>query len=449
MQSDSHFEVADLGNERIKLRDNKMKFLLNRLHMLSTVGLFCVAIAACTPSEDQAETSSEQLIRPVKVAKVQSATTEINRTYSAVVLAAEEVQLSFRVSGRIVELAALAGTNVKKGDVIAQLDRRDFKAEITRLESQLEQAEAQLTALTSGARVEDLASLEAGVAAVQAQVDAAIDQLKRTQTLFKKKIVTKAKVDQDTTNLRVVEAELEAKKQELKKGQSGARAEDVAAQKAVIKGLKSNLQSLNDNLSDTTLTAPFDGIIATRSVDNFSNIQAKETVATLQNLASPKLQFDVPAPDVVVLAKIEKRVLMVELDGLSGQTFAATGNEFSTKADSATQTYRGTASIQNPNGEPILPGMTGSITVTAEAGGEAKLLVPVSAVASDASGKPYVWLVDLVENKVSKQSVETGAATGASIVVKNGLKKDDVIATAGLSALQDNLVIKPVTTVGE
>lgn len=426
-----------------------MYFVIKTLRTLCVIGAVGFLAMACSPTEEESNASQETIIRPVKVQKVQSSTTEIRRTYSALVLPSEEVELSFRVSGRIIELSVLAGTNVKKGDVIAQLDTRDFKAEITRLESQLEQANAELTASTSGARAEDVASLEAGVAAAQAQVDAAKAQVKRTRTLFKKKIVTKAKVDQDTTKLRVVEAELEVKKQELIKGKAGARTEEVTAKEAAIRGIRSNLQSLNDNLSDTTLRAPFDGIIATRNVDNFSNIQAKETVVTLQNLATPRIQFDIPAPDVVILATIKKRILTVVLDGLTAQTFDATENEFSTKADPTTQTYRGTVSIQNPKAEPIFPGMTGSVTVSAEREGSSKLLVPVSAVASDPDGKPYVWLVNMIANKVTKQAVETGAATGSSIIVKSGLKKDDTVATAGLASLQDNLEIKPVTTVGE
>jgi len=323
-----------------------------------------ILLSACNPTEEVASENETMTVRPVKTLVVKSSPTTFQRTYSAVVLPAQEVELSFRVSGQIVELPIRGGVNVKKGDIIAQLDKRDFEAEITRVQSQIEQADAQLTALTSGARAEDIAALEAAVEAVQVQVDAARDQLGRSEKLLKSGVVTKAKVETDTTNLKVAQAELEAKNQELIKEKSGARVEDVAAQEAAIKGLKSTLQSLNDNLSDATLRAPFDGIIATRNVENFSNIQAKEAIATLQELSTPNLVFDIPASDIPTLAKAEHPNLKAVLDSIPGREFKAERSEFSTKADPATQTYRGRVSIQNPDAEPILPGMTGALIIT-------------------------------------------------------------------------------------
>ena len=412
---------------------------------IATLGALLVG---CNQTDETAESTKPDPIRPLKTVVVSTTVSIIQKTYSAQVLPAQEVELSFRVSGRLVELPIRGGANVKKGDVIAELDKRDFKAEITRLNSQLEQANAQKDALTSGARAEDVAALEAAVAAVEAQVKAARDQLDRSQKLFKRKIVAKAKVEGDQTNLRVAEAELEAKKQELIKGKAGARAEDVAAQEAAIKGLESNLQSLNDNLSDATLRAPFDGIIATRKVENFSNIQAKESIATLQALSTPNLIFDVPGPDVAVLAKIPELDLKVILDSIPGREFVAKRSEFSTQADSATQTYRGRVSIENPDAEPILPGMTGTLTVTAETNGATKLMVPLSALVSTADGSPFVWLVTPGANKITKRTVTTGTASGSSIEVNDGLAKGDVVAVAGLSALQEGMVVKPVSVIG-
>ena len=423
--------------------------IFRNIKYVSLIATLSAVLAGCNNSEDSANATKPDPIRPLKVVTVDLTNTIIEKTYSAVVLPAQEVELSFRVSGKLVELPIRGGANVKEGDVIAQLDKRDFEAEITRLTSQLDQANAQMTALTSGARAEDVAALEASVAAVEAQVTAARDQLDRSEKLFKQKIVAKAKVEGDQTSLRVAEAELEAKKQELIKGKAGARAEDVAAQEAVIKGLQSNLKSLNDNLSDATLRAPFDGIIATRKVENFSNIQAKESIATLQALSTPNLIFDVPGPDVAVFAKIETLGLKVILDSIPGREFVAKRSEFSTQADAATQTYRGRVSIENPEADPILPGMTGALTVSAEQNSVAKLMVPLASVVSGADGSPFVWLVSQDTNKIAKNSVTIGSAVGSTIEVKSGLTKGDMIAVAGLSALQEDMLVKPVTVIGE
>ncbi len=417
------------------------------IHLLKPVLLICaLSLMACNPSDE--ESAQQETVRPVKTVIVKSTVSRLERSYSAVVLPAREVELSFRVSGQIIDLPIRSGQNVKKGDVIAELDKRDFTAEITRLNSQLEQAEAQLAASKSGARVEDVAALEAAVNAVEAQVQAARDQLTRSKQLFERRVVAKAKVDQDTTALRVAEAELEAKKQELAKGTAGARAEEVTAQEAAIKGLRSNLQSLEDNLADATLRAPFDGIIAIRKVENFANVQAKEPVVTLQALASPNLTFDVPAADVPPFAKAEKLNLSVVLDSLPDQVFTAKRSEFSTQADAATQTYRGRVSIENPDNEPILPGMTGILTVAVDTERTGSLMLPLSALAAAADGQAFVWIVSK-DNTVKKQSVKVGPAEGESAAVEDGLSEGDKVVSAGLSSLQENMVVKPVEAVGE
>ncbi len=410
---------------------------------------FAALLAGCDQAEKQADASKSAPVRPVKTITVQPMVSKFQRTYSAVVLPSQEVELSFRVSGRIVELAIGSGLEVQKGDIVAQLDTRDFKAEITQLESQLEQAETQMLVMTSGARAEDIASLQAAVAAFRAQVDAAKDQVARSRYLFDRQVVAKAKLDKDLTSLRVVQAELKAKEQELIKGQAGARREDIATQEAVIRGLKSQLKALNDRLSDATLRAPFDGIIATRKVENFSNIQANETVATLQDISSPNLTFDVPGPDVYKFAQFKERGLKVLLDSIPGREFEATISEFSTQADAATQTYRARVIIQNPDGEPILPGMTGSIVVTAKQEGAGVFMLPISAIASEADGKPFVWIVNLENNRTARRDVVTGEASGANIAISNGLEEGDVVVTAGISALQESMVVKPVSTIGE
>lgn len=420
----------------------------SNLLLVVTVPLLGLSLAGCSEPDD-GSTDATQVVRPVLTRVVEPSETANRRSYPAIVLPAQQAELSFRVSGRIIELPIRAAAQVKKGDVIAQLDKRDFNAEVARLENQLAQANAQLSAMTTGARSEDIASLEASVTAAEAQVKAAKDQVERTRSLFDQGIVTKSKLDGDLTNLEVTEAQLEAQKQELIKGQSGSRSEEVEAQQAAIKGLQVQLNTAKDNLSDTTLRAPFDGMVAKRSTDNFRNIQAKETVAVLQQLDTLDLTFDVPGPDIVKLAGRETPVPTARLDGIEDRVFEAQFVELTAQADPTTQTFRGRVSIKPPEGILILPGMSGTVTVTDSRENVSTILVPASAVASKADGSAIVWVLNDADSTVTTRAVNTGDASGSNISILEGLASGDVIVTKGISQLQPGMAVRPISSIGD
>lgn len=420
----------------------------SNLLLVVTVSLLGLSLAGCSESDDGSKDAT-QAVRPVLTRVVEATDSSIQRSYPAIVLPAQQAELSFRVSGRIVELPIRAAAQVKKGDVIAQLDTRDFKAEVARLENQLTQANAQLSAMTTGARSEDIASLEASVTAAEAQVKAAKDQVERTRSLFDQGIVTKSKLDGDLTNLEVTEAQLEAQKQELIKGQSGSRSEEVEAQQAAVKGLQVQLNTAKDNLSDTTLRAPFDGMVAKRSTDNFRNIQAKETVAVLQQLDTLDLTFDVPGPDIVRLSARETPVPTARLDGIGDKVFDAQFVELTAQADPTTQTFRGRVSIKPPKGILILPGMSGTVTVTDSRENVSTILVPASAVAAKADGSAVVWVLNGADSTVATRAVKAGEATGSDISILEGLSSGEVIVTKGISQLQPGMAVRPVSSIGD
>jgi multidrug efflux system membrane fusion protein len=336
---------------------------------------------------------------------------------------------------------------VSKGDVIAQLDPRDFETKIAQLISQLDQANAQLRALRSGARAEEISALEAGIDAVQAQVDQAREQASRTRELFQKELVAAVKLDQDETTLRVAEAELRAKLEELSIGRAGGRKEEVEAAEAAIRGLDTQIQTAKDNKADATLRAPFDGAIARRDIENFTNVQAGQDIALLQNVSTVIMEFDVPGADVIRFSGSDDVTSKVAIDALPGLLFDAKLVEFSTVADASTQTYRGRVSVVLPEGSSVLPGMVGSITGTTNEDTAAAITVPLTAVGANADGSAYVWVVG-DQNAVSKQAVVLGDASGARVAITEGLSGDETVVTAGVSQLQDGMTIRPITKVG-
>lgn len=415
--------------------------LINRL--LQGIVVLTIGFPTLAMSQDASNSA-----RPAKVFTVHAADGMFTREYPAIVAPSQQAVVTFQVSGNIIELAVLAGQQVKTGDVIARLDPRDFENTISELDSSIDQAMAQLRALRAGARAQEVSALEAAVEAVQAQVDQASEQAKRSRTLQERGIVAASKVESDEATLRVVQAELRAKLEELSIGKSGGRIEDVEAAEAALRGLHAKKQKAQNALNDTTLLAPFDGTVARREVNNFTNIQAGQDIILLQNLSAINLGFNVPAPDVVVFSQAEEIVNQATLVALPGEILSAEFAEFSTQADAATQTYRGEIRLELPVGSRILPGMIGSVIVSTQLGSESAVTAPISAIAATPAGESFVWLLDGDTNTVSKTIVTLGEARGANVDIINGLSDGDVIVSAGVTRLQDGMAIRPITRIG-
>jgi RND family efflux transporter MFP subunit len=410
---------------------------------------FIVLLTLAGCGDESAVDDAPPLIRPVLTHTVEAASAGLVRSYPASVLPAQEVELSFRVSGRLVELPIRAALDVSEGDIIGQLDTRDFESALEQLNSQIEQAEAQLRSMQAGGRAEEIARLEATVVAAEARLAEAQAQLDRTQQLFDQEFVAEAKLLQDQTAVRVAEADLNTAQESLTEGQAGARIEDVEAQEAAIRGLRSQLSTAQANLDDATLRAPFSGIIANREVDNFTNVSSGQLIAVLQRLDTIDLNFDMPGPDVVVFANAGDASSTVRIDAIPNQQFEARLVEFSTAADPTTQTFRTRVAIDRPGDVAILPGMVGTVTVSEGQSDQTIIEVPIGAVAADSNGQTFVWLVASPEHSLERRTVTTGAAQGDAIAIVEGLEAGEIIVIAGLSKLQPGMVVRPITEIGE
>lgn len=392
--------------------------------------------------------AQDQQVRPAKVAEVTATDATISRTYPATVLPSREIELSFKVSGQVVELPVRGASNVEAGDVIAQIETRDFVNQVKALQSQRDQAVAQLEALKAGARQEEITALEAAVDSAQAQVDQTQDALTRAETLLERGVATRAQVETAQANFRVAEANLRAQEEQLRIGQSGGRPEDIAASEAALQGIETQIKIAQDSLSDTTLIAPFDGIIARRDIENFANVSAGQSIALLQGLDIVHLAFDIPGTDVTQLTRngAEQITNVASFDALPGQEFEAEVVEFSVQADSATQTYRGRVAVQVPEDAVILPGMVANVVSSTQGAGE-QVIAPLSAIAASADGNPFVWVVD-EGGKVMQRSVTLGEARGADVVIADGLSQGEIVVSAGVSEILEGMTIRPIRQVG-
>ena len=329
--------------------------------------------------------------------------------------------------------------------MIAQLDQADFELAVKRKNSDLEQAKAQLVVMQSGEREEVIASLKAKKEAAEKQLETQRIAVDRAKRLVASRALARSQLEEAEAKFASDQANLDIAKKDLEIAQSGERDELVAAQKAMVRGLEAQLAQAQTDLENSTLRAPFDGMIATRNVSRFTNVGANEMVVVLQDLETIELRFDMPGTDVARFGrKTKDTVSTVRLDVAPDVKFESKVVEFGTEADPATQTFQGRARIDYPEQVTVLPGMTGSVIVSIPIEMKSGYVIPESALAAETGGAQYIWIVEQGKT-VSKRKVTAEKMAGGKVMILGDVKPGDVVVTAGVSYLREGMKVNPLS----
>jgi RND family efflux transporter MFP subunit len=381
--------------------------------------------------------------RPVKTIVVTAGEEAQVRTFPGKVEASKKAELAFQVSGVIVELPVKEGQQIKKGDLIAQLRQDEFRARLQALQGDLDRARAALQALRAGERPEERLRREAQVRAAEAKFANARAEHDRDRRLLAAGALAPEEFDRSRTALRVAWGEYEAARQVLEKG-AMAREEDIQAKEAAVRGLEGRVVEAQIQLDDCTLRAPYDGVIARRFVERNQNVRANEPVVQFQDV--DEIRVAVEVPESVMSAEVRRADILQTLAEFSGAPelqFPVEIKEVAQQADPTTQTFTVRAGMKAPPDLSLLPGMTATVTVTYRRarvlGG--RTLVPISAVAKEATGEQVVWVLG-PDQAVARRPVKLGAAAGGRVEVVDGLAPGDRIAVAGVSFLREGMKVR-------
>ncbi len=402
---------------------------------LSTV---CLA-AGCA---EQPSADSEQP-RPVKTLVIAPLGKPDVRSFPGKVEASKSVDLAFQVPGLLVKFAGKEGDRVSKGTMIAQLRQDEFQARLKTAKGQLDQARSVLDALRSGERSEEQLRRESQLRAADAKLANAQTELERYARLVKLSAVSRSEYELVETAHNVAQEEQKAARQLVEKGTIG-RKEDIEGQAAVVRGLEGRAAEANLQLRDSTLRAPYDGVIAQRLVDEEQTIMAGSAVVKFQNGDDIDIVVDVPETFMATPmrpANIAK--MFAELSVAPGRKFPVTLKEATQVADPRTQTFQVRFAMKVPSGVTPLPGMTANVTVAYKKAGisDNRLFVPVSAITKLDTGEQVTWIIG-ADQSVSLRPVKIGAATGGQIEVVKGLHPGDRIAVAGVTHLRQGMKVR-------
>lgn len=190
-------------------------------------------------------------------------------------------------------------------------------------------------------------------------------------------------------------------------------------------------------LSDSVIYAPFSGVIANLTVENFQSVRAKTVIARLLGLEKIEMVINVSENQVAGLPYI--KTIEVEFDAFPGMRLPAEITEIGREASLTTRTFPITLSMDQPEERKVLAGMAGVAHVSGDIRPSEKsgYVIPVSALFGEEQGNvSKVWLVG-PDNRVSSRVVKVGSVTSGGATVIEGLQAGEVIATAGVHVLAE------------
>ena len=402
------------------------------------LALLALAASCSRPAEQPSE-----VIRPVRTLVVAAGEDASTRIFPGRVEAAKQVELTFQVPGLLVNLPVREGQKVAEGDLIAQLRQDEFQARLGALRGQLDRARADLQALQAGARPEERLRLEAQLRSADATLSNARTDLDRATRLLRSQTISRLEFDRAQTSYRVAQENREAARQTLDQSRTG-REEDILAKESEIAGLEAQVVEAGIQLADTTLRAPYEGVIAQRFVEQGQSVRAKQPVVKFQDVEEIEIAVDVPE---AIMASV---IRAADITGLSAEFSAAPGRRFpvhvkeiAQRADPVTQTFAVRAAMKAPEGVNILPGMTATVSMTYRRAGilGERIFVPVGAVFKESTGEQVAWIVGS-EGTVSRRAVRTGEIASGEIEIVEGLQPGDRIAAAGTSFLREGMKVR-------
>ncbi len=197
-----------------------------------------------------------------------------------------QVNLSFKVGGRIESLFVDEGDSVVAGQTIAALTQSYFEDGLRLAQAQRDQVQANYDRLRNGSRPEEIEEAQAQTATARAALARAEQDYKRSAKLIRENAIATADYDLNRAAYLEAQAALKSAEASQRLVEMGPRAEDIAAGRAQLDAATAQVVIAQRQLTDAELVAPHDGIILTRAREVGAIVNAGETVATL-TLASP------------------------------------------------------------------------------------------------------------------------------------------------------------------
>lgn len=331
-----------------------------------------MVLTACSRHVEKVEE-----IRPVRAMKVAAENAEVAAEFAGEVRPRIESKLGFRVGGKIIARKVDLGTEVRRGQVLMQLDPQDLG---------LAQAQA-----------------KAGLSAAESSRDLAGTELKRYQDLREKNFVGAAVLD----------------------GKEGA----YKAAQANYEQAAAAFKNQSNQAGYATLVADVDGVVTAIDAEAGQVVAAGAPVLRIAQAGEMDVVIGIPEDKVGTIRKIKD--IRVRMWANPAENIAAKLRELSPIADPVTRTY--TAKLALPlTAKDIKLGMTAVVTFVTK-NPNAMIKLPMTALFQD-KNVTSVWIVD--NGTVKLVPVQLADSSGSDVLLASGVSIGQTVVTAGVNLLK-------------
>lgn len=233
-----------------------------------------------------------------------------------------QVDLGFRVGGRIASVLVDEGDAVAEDQPLARLDTDLLQQQRDEAAARLAGQKADLARLERGYRVEEIAQARAEVAALRAVAENAAINLHRVTAMRANNAISQKELDNARAQDREASARLRSAQDQLDMLLAGYREEDVLAQRAAVAAAGAGLRHAEIQLADAVLRAPQKGIVLTRAREAGAIVQPGQTVYTLTLSQPVWLRAYVDEPDLGLIRP--GMPVSVAVDAAPGRRFPGT-----------------------------------------------------------------------------------------------------------------------------
>jgi HlyD family secretion protein len=213
----------------------------------------------------------------------------------------EELEISAELPGRLRAVLVDEGSEVRKGDVVAEIESAEYVARLAAARASAARAHAELERIVNGARREERDEARAAVAQAAAVLAQAKTEVVRREALFRDGAISREELERTDRDLRVAQARHDELVERQRLIDSDARHEDVDRARAAVAAAEASVSEARAMLEKTRVRAPIDGVILRRHLLGGESVAVSSTpepIVSMADLSQLRVRMDVDETDI-------------------------------------------------------------------------------------------------------------------------------------------------------